>query len=182
MINVIDTAIPAVKIIEPRVFRDSRGFFYESFNANDFKAVDPAMVFVQDNQSKSVRGVVRGLHYQLPPHPQAKLVRAISGVIFDVAVDIRKSSPTFGQWVGVELSADNFRQLWIPAGFAHGFVALSEVAEVAYKTNDFWHKECEASIRWDDPTLAIQWPLDVKPTLSEKDALSPFFNQARFFD
>lgn len=182
MIKIIDTAIPAVKIIEPRVFRDTRGFFFESFNANDFKLVDPDVVFVQDNQSKSTRGVVRGLHYQLPPHPQAKLVRAISGAIFDVAVDIRKSSPTFGHWVGVELSADNFRQLWIPAGFAHGFVALTELAEVAYKTTDFWHKECEASIRWDDSTLAIEWPLEVTPTLSDKDAISPFFDKAHFFD
>ncbi len=180
-IQVVETALRDVRIIEPRVFGDERGFFFESFNERDFEQVAPGVHFVQDNQSMSRRGVVRGLHYQLPPHGQGKLVRAIAGTIYDVAVDVRRSSPTFGQWVGVELSAENFRQLWIPAGFAHGFVALSECAMVAYKTTTYWEKSAEVSIRWDDPTLAIDWPLDEKPILSGKDALSPYFENARFY-
>ncbi len=180
-ITVIETKIPEIKIIEPRVFGDERGFFMESFNQRDFSRLVADVHFVQDNHSKSKKGVIRGLHYQLPPHAQAKLVRCLSGAIFDVAVDIRPASPTFKQWVGVELSADNKRELWIPEGFAHGFVALSDFAEVFYKTNDFWHKECEASIRWDDPDLAIAWPLDVLPCLSEKDRAAPFLSEARLF-
>lgn len=180
-IRVLETALKEVKIIEPRVFGDERGFFFESYNERDFEAVAPGVRFVQDNQSKSRRGVVRGLHFQLPPHPQAKLVRALRGSIYDVAVDVRHSSPTFGQWIGIELSDTNFRQLWIPAGFAHGFVALSETAEVAYKTTDFWAKETESSIRWDDPILAITWPIEVEPVLSEKDKLSPFWENAVFY-
>ena len=181
-ITVLNTDIVDVKIIEPKVFGDDRGFFMESWNSKDFAQVASNINFVQDNHSRSKKGVVRGLHFQLPPHAQAKLVRCVYGRIFDVAVDIRKSSPTFGKWVGVELSAENKRQLWIPEGFAHGFVAISDFAEVFYKTNEYWHKESEGSIRWDDPTLNIQWPLDVNPCLSEKDAVAPFFKDAILFD
>lgn len=182
-ITVIETALQDVKIIEPKVFGDDRGFFMESWNARDFEAqVRSSVKFVQDNHSRSKKGVIRGLHYQLAPHAQAKLVRCLLGSIFDVAVDIRRSSPTFGQWVGVELSAENKRQLWIPEGFAHGFVALSDYAEVFYKTNDFWAKDCEGSIRWDDPTLAIQWPNIDDLCLSEKDAVAPLLKDARLFD
>lgn len=181
-ITVVSTDIPDVKIIEPKVFGDDRGFFMESWNSKDFSQVASDITFVQDNHSRSKKGVVRGLHFQLPPHAQAKLVRCIYGRIFDVAVDIRKSSPTFGKWVGVELSAENKRQLWIPEGFAHGFVALSDFAEVFYKTNEYWHKECEGSIHWDDPTIAITWPLDDTPCLSEKDKLAPYLQQATLFE
>ena len=180
-INIINSKISDIKIIEPKVFGDYRGFFMESWNSRDFAQV-AKVNFVQDNHSRSKKGVVRGLHFQLPPHAQAKLVRCIYGSIFDVAVDIRRSSPTFGQWVGVELTAENKKQLWIPDGFAHGFVALSDYAEVFYKTNEYWHKECEGSIRWDDPTLAIDWPLDEAPCLSEKDQAAPFFSQAHVFE
>ena len=180
-ISISETKINEIKIIEPKVFGDARGFFMESWNKKDFAQVTN-INFVQDNQSRSKKGVVRGLHFQLPPHAQAKLVRCVVGSIFDVAVDIRRSSPTFGQWVGVELSAENKKQLWIPEGFAHGFVALTVYAEVFYKTNEYWHKESEGSIRWDDPTLNIQWPLDVNPCLSEKDAVAPFFEDAILFD
>lgn len=180
-IKVEKTSIAEVLIVEPQVFGDSRGFFMESWNKRDFSQITD-IIFVQDNQSRSKKGVVRGLHFQLPPHAQAKLVRCVVGSIFDVAVDIRRSSPTFGQWVGVELSAENKKQLWIPEGFAHGFVALTDYAEVFYKTNEYWHKESEGSIRWDDPTLNIQWPLDVNPCLSEKDAVAPFFKDAILFD
>jgi dTDP-4-dehydrorhamnose 3,5-epimerase len=167
-------------LITPRVFGDERGFFFESWNQRAFAAaleadgqVVPA--FVQDNHSRSSRGVLRGLHYQLPPHPQGKLVRCVLGEIFDVAVDIRRGSHTFGQWVGARLSATNHQQLWVPTGFAHGFLTLSEHAEVLYKTTDFWSPDCERAIRWDDPQLAIAWPelsgeaLDA-PCLSNKDA------------
>lgn len=182
-ILVKETKIPEVKIIEPRVFGDERGFFMESWNAKDFASqVDDKIQFVQDNHSRSKRGVVRGLHYQLNPHAQAKLVRCVFGSIFDVAVDIRPTSPTFGQWVGVELSAENKKQLWIPEGFAHGFVALSEFAEVFYKTNEFWQKDCEGSIRWNDPEIGIEWPSDIEPCLSEKDAIAPFLREARLFE
>ena len=173
-IQIISTDIPDIKIITPSVFGDDRGFFMESWNKKDFAAVSN-IEFVQDNHSRSKKGVVRGLHFQFPPHAQAKLVRCIHGEIFDVAVDIRRSSPTFGKWVGIELSADNKRQLWIPEGFAHGFVAMSDFAEVFYKTNNFWNKESEGSIRWDDKDIGIQWPLDISPCLSEKDQLAPFF-------
>lgn len=180
-INVIDTQLDAVKLIEPRVFGDERGFFMESWNERDFNTQVENVNFVQDNHSRSKKGVVRGLHFQLPPHAQAKLVRCVLGSIYDVAVDIRRSSPTFGQWVGYELSAENKRQLWIPEGFAHGFVALTDFAEVCYKTNEFWHKECEGSIRWDDKTIGIVWPLDETPCLSEKDALAPYLAEAKLF-
>ena len=164
-------------LLTPRVFGDERGFFFESWNQQAFNAAAGDTAFVQDNHSRSSRGVLRGLHYQLPPHPQGKLVRCVLGEIFDVAVDIRRSSPTFGQWVGAVLSADNKQQLWVPAGFSHGFLTLSEQAEVLYKTTDFWSRECERAIRWDDPALAIAWPLEAlagaEPQLSDKDAVAP---------
>ena len=164
-------------LLTPRVFGDERGFFFESWNQQAFNAAAGDTAFVQDNHSRSSRGVLRGLHYQLPPHPQGKLVRCVLGEIFDVAVDIRRSSPTFGQWVGAVLSADNKQQLWVPAGFAHGFLTLSEQAEVLYKTTDFWSRDCERAIRWDDPAMAITWPREglagAEPQLSEKDAVAP---------
>ena len=181
-ITVIDTKLDSVKLIEPRVFGDDRGFFMESWNQRDFDSLVKSVNFIQDNHSRSKRGVIRGLHFQLPPHPQAKLVRCVLGSIFDVAVDIRKSSPTYGQWVGFELSAENKRQLWIPEGFAHGFVALTDFAEVCYKTNEYWYKECEGSIRWDDPTIGINWPMESLPCLSKKDALAPYFKDAITFE
>nr|AXL04848.1 dTDP-4-dehydrorhamnose 35-epimerase [Aeromonas hydrophila] len=179
--NVIKTAIPDVLIFEPKIFGDERGFFFESFNHKLFEeAVGYPVAFVQDNHSKSSKGVLRGLHYQLPPHAQGKLVRCVAGEVFDVAVDIRKSSPTFGQWVGVNLSGENKRQLWIPEGFAHGFVTLSETAEFLYKTTNYYVPQSEGSIRWNEPQLAIEWPIkDV--LLSSKDkqglSLSDYINQ-----
>ncbi len=171
--QVTPTEIPGVLVLEPRVFADDRGSFFESFNARAFAAaVGWEVAFVQDNQSTSRRHVLRGLHYQ-EPHPQGKLVRALAGAIFDVAADIRPGSPTFGRWVGVELSAENRRQLWVPEGLAHGFLVLSESAEVLYKTTDFYAPGCEKCLRWDDPTLAIQWPLAAPPVLSPRDAAAP---------
>jgi dTDP-4-dehydrorhamnose 3,5-epimerase len=169
--NVIKTAIPDVLILEPKVFSDERGFFFESFNHKQFEeAVGYPVTFVQDNHSKSSKGVLRGLHYQLPPHAQGKLVRCVAGEVFDVAVDIRKSSPTFGQWVGVHLSGENKRQLWIPEGFAHGFITLSETAEFLYKTTNYYAPQSEGSIIWNDLELAIEWPMiDSKPIISNKD-------------
>lgn len=178
----IPTAIPDVLILEPRVFEDERGFFYEAYNARTFEAVTGIVrTFVQDNHSRSVHNVLRGLHYQIK-HPQGKLVRCTVGRIFDVAVDIRRSSPTFGKWVGVELSADNKRQLWIPEGFAHGFVVLSDVAEVQYKTTDYYAPEWDRTIRWDDPDLAIEWPLEGEPILSPKDRAGKWLREADLFD
>ena len=170
-------------LITPQLFGDDRGFFYESWNQRRFDgAVGAPTSFSQDNHSRSSRGVLRGLHYQLEPEPQGKLVRCPVGSIFDVAVDLRRSSPTFGQWVGAELSADNHRQLWVPVGFAHGFLTLSESAEVLYKASGFWSKTCERSLRWNDPELAIAWPLDrlggLEPLLAEKDAAAPSLAQA----
>jgi dTDP-4-dehydrorhamnose 3,5-epimerase len=176
-------ALPEVLLLEPRIFSDDRGWFYESFNARSFAEVTGLDVnFVQDNHSRSARGVLRGLHYQLPPAPQGKLVRVVAGAILDVAVDIRRSSPTYGRWVADTLTAENKRQLWVPAGFAHGFVALSDGTEVLYKTTDFYHKAAERSIRWDDPDLAIVWPQDIKPLLAAKDAGAPAFADADTFD
>jgi len=173
-------------LLTPRLFGDERGFFYESWNQGVFDAAAGLTRFVQDNHSRSCRGVLRGLHYQLPPHPQGKLVRCMVGAIFDVAVDLRPSSPSFGQWVAAELGAANHRQLWVPAGFAHGFLTLSEHAEVLYKTTDFWSRECERAIRWDDPQLAIAWPLEAlegtEPQLSDKDALAPRFADLNAID
>jgi dTDP-4-dehydrorhamnose 3,5-epimerase len=170
-------------LITPRVFGDDRGFFYESWNQQRFDdAVGAATSFAQDNHSRSSRGVLRGLHYQLEPEPQGKLVRCPVGAVFDVAVDLRRSSPTFGQWVGAELSADNQQQLWVPVGFGHGFLTLSEAAEVLYKASGYWSKTCERSLRWNDPELAIAWPLDrlngSEPLLAEKDAAAPGFTEA----
>lgn len=167
-------AIPDVLLIEPKVFGDDRGFFYESFNQRAFaEATGLDLCFVQDNHSKSTRNVLRGLHYQLPPREQGKLVRVVAGEVFDVAVDIRKESPTFGRWVGEVLSAENKRQLWIPPGFAHGFLTLSESAEFLYKTSDYYVPESERGIAWDDPLLAIVWPLVENPVLSVRDAAAP---------
>lgn len=163
------TAIPDVLIIEPTAFGDERGFFYESFNARKFEELTGvATTFVQDNHSKSAKNVLRGLHYQLQ-QTQGKLVRVVAGAVFDVAVDIRKSSPTFGHWVGVVLSGENKRQLWVPPGFAHGFVVTSESAEFLYKTTDYWAPEFERSILWNDPEIGIEWPVDGTPMLSGKD-------------
>lgn len=173
--KVIDTAIPDVLIMEPTVFGDERGFFLESFNQRRFNdAVGREVNFVQDNHSRSAQGVLRGLHYQVV-QPQGKLVRCTVGEVFDVAVDIRANSSTFGQWVGVHLSAENKRQLWIPEGFAHGFVVISEIADFQYKATDYYAPEHERAIRWDDPALAIEWPLSCPPLLSEKDKKAPLF-------
>jgi len=176
-------AIPDVLLIEPQVFGDDRGFFFESFNQERFeKAVGKKINFVQDNHSKSAKGVLRGLHYQLPPKAQGKLVRVIQGEVFDVAVDIRRSSPTFGKWVGEMISGDNKKQLWIPEGFAHGFLTLSETAEFLYKTTDFYSPEHEQSIIWNDETIAISFPLDFEPALSKKDIEGKSFSEAVYFE
>lgn len=175
--NVIKTAIPDVLIIEPKVFGDERGFFFESFNQAKFEAaVGRKVNFVQDNHSKSAKGVLRGLHYQ-NPNPQGKLVRVTQGEVFDVAVDIRPSSKTFGRWVGEILSAENKRQLWIPEGFAHGFLVLSDTAEFLYKTTDFYAPEYEGCLRWDDPLLSIKWPLNESPRVSSKDENGQLFSE-----
>lgn len=168
--TVTPTAIPEVLVLEPKVFGDARGFFFESFNQRDFEqATGVKATFVQDNHSKSAKGVLRGLHYQLQ-HPQGKLVRVVQGEVFDVAVDLRRSSPTFGKWVGEVLSADNKKQLWVPPGFAHGFLVLSETAEFLYKTTDYWYPEHERSLLWNDSQVGITWPLDGQPLLAAKDA------------
>ncbi|MBJ7221604.1 MULTISPECIES: dTDP-4-dehydrorhamnose 3,5-epimerase [unclassified Brenneria] len=180
--KIIDTKIPAVKIIEPTVFGDDRGFFYESFNQKNFEeAIGYSINFVQDNHSKSSKGVLRGLHYQLAPHAQDKLVRCVVGEVFDVAVDIRKSSPTFGQWVGVHLSAENKRQFWIPAGFAHGFLTLSETAEFLYKTTNYYAPISDRGVLWNDESIGIEWPLDIQPLLSEKDKNAKRLSEADVF-
>lgn len=180
--KVTPLAIPDVVLIEPQVFGDERGFFFESFNQRKFEeAIDRSVQFVQDNHSKSSKGILRGLHYQMPPHAQGKLVRVVQGEVFDVAVDIRKSSPTFGQWVGEILSADNKKQLWVPEGFAHGFVVLSESADFLYKTTDYYAPEYERSIIWSDPQLAIAWPKGTQPVLSDKDQQAPELDQAEVF-
>lgn len=171
-------------LMEPRVFQDDRGFFFEAFNQREFdELVGSHVEFVQDNHSKSSKGVLRGLHYQIPPRAQGKLVRAATGKIFDVAVDIRRSSDTFGTWVGYELSGANFRQLWIPPGFAHGFLVLSESAEVLYKASDYYSSELDRSIRWDDERIGVDWPLEeISPILSAKDAQAPSLDGAEVFD
>lgn len=172
-------AIPDVVLLEPRVFGDERGFFYESFNARAFQdATGVDAEFVQDNHSKSARGVLRGLHYQLAPRAQGKLVRAVVGDVFDVAVDLRPDSPTRGQWVSERLSAENKRQMWIPAGFAHGFLVLSDTAEFLYKTTDYYSPAHERCIAWNDPQLAVDWPLREPPVLSAKDAQGVAFGEA----
>jgi len=180
--KLIQTKIPDVKIIEPKVFGDERGFFFESFNKQAFtEASGITADFVQDNHSKSSKGVLRGLHYQIKS-PQGKLVRVCSGEVLDVAVDLRKSSLTFGQWVAVNLSADNKRQLWVPPGFAHGFIVLSEMAEFLYKTTDYYTPESERCIKWNDASLAIDWQYVDDPVVSEKDAKGALFNEADFFE
>lgn len=177
----IPTSIPDVLIIEPRIFGDDRGFFFESFNRRKFAELTGRDVdFVQDNHSRSAKGVLRGLHYQIQ-HPQGKLVRVVQGAVLDVAVDIRKSSPTFGQHVATELSAENKHMLWIPEGFAHGFVVLSDAAEFLYKTTDYWYPEHERCLRWDDPQLAINWQLQAPPVLSGKDAQGAALANAELF-
>ena len=163
------TSLPGVLVLQPRLFEDARGFFFESFNQRDFEAATGVTRnFVQDNHSKSTKGVLRGLHYQIQK-PQGKLVRVIRGEVFDVAVDLRRSSPHFGKWIGITLSAANRTQLWIPEGFAHGFYVRSETAEFLYKTTDYWSPENERCLRWDDPTVAIAWSLEGVPELTEKD-------------
>lgn len=185
--KLIPTRIPDVVIVEPAVFGDDRGWFMESYNDRRFHdglralGLPTPRPFVQDNESHSKAGVLRGLHYQLPPHPQGKLVRVVAGAALDVAVDIRRGSPSFGQWAAVELSADNKRQLWIPEGFAHGFVALADDTRFLYKTTDVYAKECERAIRWDDPAIGIEWPAGLEPLLAPKDAAAPLLAQADLF-
>lgn len=179
--TVIPTAIPDVLVLEPQVFGDARGFFFESFNQRDFAdKTGLNRPFVQDNHSKSAQGVLRGLHYQIE-HPQGKLVRVVQGQVFDVAVDLRQSSATFGQWVGVYLDAQKHQQLWVPPGFAHGFLVLSGSAEFLYKTTDYWYPTHERSLRWDDPTVGIDWPMQMQPLLAAKDAAAALWAEAEKF-
>jgi dTDP-4-dehydrorhamnose 3,5-epimerase len=179
--NAIKLAIPDVILFEPKVFGDERGFFFESFNHAKFEAaLGRPVKFVQDNHSRSAKGVLRGLHYQIQ-QAQGKLVRVVAGSVFDVAVDIRKSSPTFGKWVGEVLSAENKKQLWIPEGFAHGFVVLSDSAEFLYKTTDYWAPEFERSLAWNDPSVGINWPMEEPPLLSAKDQLGKLLADAEQF-
>lgn len=182
--KILRTTLPGVLLLEPKVFGDDRGFFMESYNQRAFdEAVGHKVRFVQDNHSRSAKGVLRGLHYQLPPHAQGKLVRVVSGAVFDVAVDMRRSSPTFGKWVGELLSAENCRQLWIPPGFAHGFLVLSDTADFLYKTTDYYAPQGEACVRWKDKNLAIEWPeIGGVPCLSVKDAAAPGLFDATPFD
>ena len=181
--QVTATRLPEVLLLEPKIFGDERGFFFESYNRRAFDAATgQAVEFVQDNHSRSARGVLRGLHYQLPPHAQGKLVRVAAGRVFDVAVDVRRSSPRFGEWAGVELSADNCRQLWIPPGFAHGFLVLSESAEFLYKASGYYAPQAERTVAWNDPAIGIEWPnAGVEATLSAKDAVAPALAAAECF-
>jgi dTDP-4-dehydrorhamnose 3,5-epimerase len=180
--KVVTTAIPEILVLEPRVFGDDRGFFFESYNQKAFlEDTGLDVAFVQDNHSKSARNVLRGLHYQIA-HAQGKLVRAVQGAVWDVAVDIRKSSPTFGRHVAMELSAENKRMMWVPPGFAHGFVVLTETAEFLYKTTDYWYPEHERSILWNDPALGLEWPLSGAPLLSAKDVSGVPLANAELFD
>jgi len=176
------TAIPDVLVLEPKVFGDERGFFFESFNQRAWdKKTGLKTTFVQDNHSRSTQGVLRGLHYQLPPVAQGKLVRCVVGEVFDVAVDLRKNSPFFGKWVGVRLSAENKRQFWVPEGFAHGFLVLSDVAELLYKATAYYAPEYERCLAWNDPDLGVEWPIKGQPVLSEKDACGSLLAQADVF-
>lgn len=177
-------AIPDVFLIEPKVYGDARGFFLESFRQDLFnQATGTNHEFIQDNHSRSSKGVLRGLHYQLPPHAQGKLVRVVSGAVFDVAVDIRRNSPSFGKWVGTKLTAESHHQLWIPPGFAHGFVVLSDTADFVYKTTAYYAPESDRGVRWDDTDIGIQWPtLDVPFSLSDKDQKQPLLQQVDLFD
>jgi dTDP-4-dehydrorhamnose 3,5-epimerase len=180
--KVTPTAIPDVLIVEPKVFGDARGFFYESFNLKAFNAATGlAPTFVQDNHSRSARGVLRGLHYQIR-QPQGKLVRVVRGAVFDVAVDLRRSSPTFDRWAGAELTEENNLQIWIPPGFAHGFVVLSESADFLYKATDYYSPADERCVLWSDQKIGIKWPLDAAPTLSKKDSLGASLDSAEVFD
>lgn len=180
--TVAPTALPEVLVLTPKVFEDTRGFFFESFNVRDFEiATGLKREFVQDNHSRSSKGVLRGLHYQIQ-HPQGKLVRVILGEVFDVAVDLRRSSPNFGKWAGVRLSGDNKQQLWIPEGFAHGFYVLSDCAEFLYKATDYWYPEHERSVLWDDAVLRISWPVDSSPVLAAKDLKGMPLDVAEIFD
>ncbi len=182
--RLVPTELPGVVIVEPTVYADDRGWFFESFNEARFNeglaalGLPPARRFVQDNHSCSKAGVLRGLHYQLPPHPQGKLVRVVQGAAFDVAVDIRAGSATFGRWVGVEITAANRRQLWIPEGFAHGFLALADDTHFLYKTTDVYARDCERSLLWNDPAIDIRWPLAKEPLIAPKDAAAPLLAQA----
>ena len=178
--NVIETTLPGVLLLEPKVFGDARGFFLESWNRETFAELGLDLDFVQDNHSRSAKGVLRGLHYQLND-PQGKLVRVVNGAAFDVAVDLRKSSPHFGQWVGYELSADNHRMLWIPPGFGHGFLVLSDTADFLYKTTAYYAPLWDRGIRWDDPQIGVQWPLEGVPTLSAKDQVQPLLTDAEVY-
>jgi dTDP-4-dehydrorhamnose 3,5-epimerase len=176
------TALAQLLVLTPRYFRDERGFFVESYNKRAFaEAAGADFEFVQDNHSRSTRGVLRGLHYQLSPHAQGKLVRVANGEIFDVAVDLRGGSPTFGRWFGTALSAEKGNQLWIPPGFAHGFLTLSETADVLYKATDYYAPDCERTVAWDDPDIGIDWPLEIEPVLSARDAAAPRLAQAETF-
>lgn len=180
--NVIPTALPEVLILEPKVFGDERGFFMESWNARTFRGVTGLDVeFVQDNHSRSAKNVLRGIHYQMVK-PQGKLVRVVSGAVFDVAVDLRKSSPNFGKWVGVELTVENRRQLWVPPGFGHGFLVTSESADFLYKTTEYWYAAHDRSLRWDDPSVGIRWPtVGVEPQLAAKDRAAPLLESAEVY-
>ena len=181
--KITPTALPEVLLLEPKVHGDSRGFFLESWNRRAFDAaIGYDVEFVQDNHSRSARGVLRGMHCQRPPHAQGKLVRVVHGAVFDVAVDVRQGSPTFGRWVGMELSAENHRQLWIPPGFAHGFLTLSETADFLYKTTEYYAPDAELAVRWDDREIGIRWPVPgITPRLSEKDAAAPLLRDCRPF-
>ncbi len=179
--NVLETALPGVLILEPKVHGDARGFFMESYNRRRFAELGLPDEFVQDNHSRSARGVLRGLHYQIR-QPQGKLVRVTRGAVFDVAVDLRRSSPSFGRWAGVELTEDNHRMLWIPPGFAHGFLVLSEIADFLYKTTDYYAPEHERCIRWDDPDIGIDWPLETEPLLSAKDRVGRSLREAEVYE
>lgn len=181
MLRVTETSLAGVWMLEPRVFRDARGFFLESYNQAAMSEVGITQHFVQDNHSCSVRGALRGLHYQTC-HPQGKLIRVVAGEIFDVAVDLRRSSPSFGKWLGVNLSAENYRMIWIPPGMAHGFSVLSEVANVLYKSTEFYAPECERTIAWNDPELAIDWKLQGNPVISTKDAQGVAWRDAETFE
>jgi dTDP-4-dehydrorhamnose 3,5-epimerase len=178
--NIIKTTLPDVLLLEPKVFGDARGFFLESWNRKTFAELGLDLDFVQDNHSRSSKGVLRGLHYQLN-EPQGKLVRAVSGAVFDVAVDLRRSSPHFGQWEGYELSAENQRMLWIPPGFGHGFLVLSDSVDFLYKTTAYYAPQWDRGIRWDDPQIAVKWPLEVVPALSSKDQALPFLKDAEVY-
>jgi dTDP-4-dehydrorhamnose 3,5-epimerase len=182
IVNTFPTSLNGALVIEPATLADTRGIFFESFRLDRFRAIVSSQVdFVQDNHSHSIRNVLRGLHYQLDPKAQGKLVRVVRGSVFDVAVDIRRSSETFGEWFGVELSEDNFKQLWVPPGFAHGFLALTDPADLLYKVTDYYSPEHDRSIRWDDPDIGIEWPIDGEPVLSDKDASAPYLAEAEVF-